>query len=42
VQLDGALVAPPIVDAVVRDVAGTAHDRYLAPDARGNKAMLVC
>ena len=39
VELDGALVAPPIVVAVVDEVAGTAHGPYLACDIGGNKAV---
>jgi methionyl aminopeptidase len=42
VQLDRAFVAAPIVDAVILDVAGARHTPYLAPDARGNKAVLRC
>ena len=32
----------PVVDAVVRDVAGTAHDGYLALDAWRNKGVVGC
>ena len=39
VQLDRPLVAPPIVDAVVDEIAGTAHAPYLASDAGRNKAV---
>ena len=37
VQLDGALVAAPIVGAVVDRLAGIGHPRYLACDTSGNK-----
>src|SRR6185312_7220716 len=37
VKLDRALVAPPIVDAVVLDIAGAAHGPYLACDTGRNK-----
>src|SRR5205085_6127024 len=40
VQLDGALVAPPIIDAVVFEVAGTAHGAYLACDTGPHKGVL--
>jgi len=40
VQLDGPLVAPPIVDAIVFEVAGAAHGPYLACDTGANKAVL--
>ena len=39
VDLDGALVAPPIVDAVVDEIAGAAHAAYLACDTGRNKAV---
>jgi hypothetical protein len=39
VQLDGALVAPPIVVAVVDEFAGIGHGPYLACDTGGNKAV---
>src|SRR4029453_8320236 len=36
VQLDRALVAPPVVGAVVDEIAGTAHAPYLACDTRSH------
>jgi hypothetical protein len=41
VKLDGPLVAPPIVDAVVLDLGGVAHYDYLACDIGRNKTMTV-
>ena len=42
VQLDGALVAAPIVDAVVFEIAGGIHRPYLACGTRSHKAVLGC
>jgi hypothetical protein len=42
VELDRALIAAPIVDAIILEIAGRVHTPYLACDTRSHKAMLGC